>query len=240
MTDMAFCVKITTFIIGGAFFFCWPIASKYPKYRYLVSPLKWAFWDIPTDDIDASTVAEWSFQYLRRHAQTTREHLIEENVDRIQQEENDCGRLPSFVIPDISADENISYQDDDWHSVGSTTSVLDSMDIVAYRAYSQGVIGRLIVFTGGMRFVQSIKRTEAWRVSYLELAEMRKKEGFSLSKMPGVPSQSLEFKFIDGSKLAVEGMKDRDSAFNTIIGFSGMQWQSLQAKTIEEGNDDGT
>lgn len=232
LTDMAFCVKITTFVIGGAFFCCWPIACKYPKYRYLVSPLKWAFWDIPTD-------AEWSFQYLRRHAQTTREQLIENKVDRIHQEESDCGSLASCITPEITVNEDISYGEDDLHSVYSTARVLDGMDIVAYRAYSQGAVGRLIVYTGGIRFVQSIKRREIWRVSYLELAEMRKKEGPSLLKIPGVPSQSLEFKFINGSKIAVEGMKDRDSAFNTIIGFSGLQWQSLQAKTIKEGGDDG-
>jgi len=46
---MAFCVKITGFVAGGSFFLCWPIASRYPKYRYLVSPFKWVLWDIPTD-----------------------------------------------------------------------------------------------------------------------------------------------------------------------------------------------
>lgn len=49
LTDMAFCMKVGTFIAGGAFFLCWPIASRYPKYRYLVSPFKWVLWDIPTD-----------------------------------------------------------------------------------------------------------------------------------------------------------------------------------------------
>jgi len=47
--DMAFCVKITGFVAGGSFFLCWPISSRYPKYRYLVSPFKWVLWDIPTD-----------------------------------------------------------------------------------------------------------------------------------------------------------------------------------------------
>ena len=42
-------MKIVWFVVGGAFFFCWPIASRYPKYRYLVSPIKWVLWDIPTD-----------------------------------------------------------------------------------------------------------------------------------------------------------------------------------------------
>lgn len=58
LTDMVYCMKIVWFVAGGTFFVCFPIASRYPRYRYLVSPLKWTFWEVPTD-------AEWSFQYLR-------------------------------------------------------------------------------------------------------------------------------------------------------------------------------
>ena len=47
--DMGFCMKIFWFVCGGAFFLCWPISSMYPKYRYLVSPIKWILWGIPTD-----------------------------------------------------------------------------------------------------------------------------------------------------------------------------------------------
>lgn len=57
-TDMEYCMNIVWFVAGGTFFVCFPIASLYPRYRYLVSPIKWVFWDIPTQ-------AEWSFQYLQ-------------------------------------------------------------------------------------------------------------------------------------------------------------------------------
>ncbi|KAL8722824.1 MAG: hypothetical protein Q9225_000773 [Loekoesia sp. 1 TL-2023] len=209
------------------------ILEVFAKYRYLVSPFKWALWDIPTD-------AEWSFQYLRRNAQITREQLVKQRVDQIYQEKNDGDRAPRYqgimrMIPDVTAEEDDSDKDDDWHSASSTTSVLEGTDIIAYRAYSQGLVGRLIIYSDGVRFVRSVKRKELWRRSFLELAEMRKKEGSLVSRLPGVSSQSLELNFIDGSKLALEGMKDRDSAFNTVIGFSGLQWQSLPAKTIEDG-----
>jgi len=46
--DMAFCVKFVWFIAGGGFFFTYPIATRYPKYRVLVSHWRWMFWDIPT------------------------------------------------------------------------------------------------------------------------------------------------------------------------------------------------
>ncbi|KAI9857041.1 MAG: hypothetical protein M1813_008647 [Trichoglossum hirsutum] len=48
IADMEFCMKLFWFIIGGSFFACWPISSRYPRYRYLVSPIKWVLWDIPT------------------------------------------------------------------------------------------------------------------------------------------------------------------------------------------------
>ncbi|KEF54820.1 uncharacterized protein A1O9_09262 [Exophiala aquamarina CBS 119918] len=46
--DMAFCVKFVWFIAGVGFFFTYPIATRYPKYRLLVSPWRWMFWAIPT------------------------------------------------------------------------------------------------------------------------------------------------------------------------------------------------
>ncbi|KAL8697586.1 MAG: hypothetical protein Q9224_002241 [Gallowayella concinna] len=224
LTDMVFCMKIASFIIGGCFFLCWPIASRYPKYRYLVSPFKWVLWDIPTN-------AEWSFQYLRRNAQTTREKLIERAVDYIDAGEKD-GRPLSRQTPNITVNGIESGEDEDWHSASSSTSILNRSDVVSYRAFSQGVIGRLIVYSAGVRFVRSVKRKEVWRHSFLELAEMRKQDGSAVSKLPRVSSQSLELKFIDSSKIVVEGMRERDAAFSSIIGLSGLQWQSLQAKTI--------
>lgn len=242
LTDMAFCMKITTFIAGGAFFLCWPVASRYPKYRYLVSPFKWALWDIPTDGklrwhytprvADFWVVAEWSFQYLRRKAQMTRERLLERKVDRnFHHDQRAAYKGFLQTIPNIAIDDGGSDDDEDWHSVRSSTSVLGKTDIMAYRAWSQGAIGRLVIYAGGVRFVRSLKRKESWRYSFLDLAEMRKQEASLLSRLPTVSSHSLELKLIDGSVFTIEGLKDRDSAFNSIIGFSGLQWQALQTKS---------
>ncbi|KAL8769398.1 MAG: hypothetical protein Q9209_004626 [Squamulea sp. 1 TL-2023] len=230
LTDMAFCMKIASFIIGGTFFFCWPIASRYPKYRYLVSPLKWVLWDIPTD-------AEWSFQYLRRNAQKTREKLIERVADRVYRfgkgdSRASCCYVLSQEVPNINVDSVGPDEDEDWHSTNSSTGILDGFDIVSYRAFLQGVVGRLFIYSGGIRFVRSFKRKELWRRSFLELVEMRKQDGSALSKIPAVSSQSLELKFIDNSRVSLEGMQERDAAFSSIIGLSALQWQSLQAKTI--------
>ena len=67
------------------------------------------------------------------------------------------------------------------------------------------------------------------RVLFIQLAEMRKVEGNRLSKMVSSADQ-LEIKNMHGRKYCIEGMKERDEAFNTIIAFSGLQWQSLQIR----------
>lgn len=42
-------IKITQFNAGVIFFGLFPIATRYPQYRLLASPLKWLLWRIPTD-----------------------------------------------------------------------------------------------------------------------------------------------------------------------------------------------
>ncbi|KAL8836911.1 MAG: hypothetical protein Q9176_006041 [Flavoplaca citrina] len=229
LTDMEYCMKIASFVLGGAFFFCWPISSLHPRYRYLVSPFKWVLWQIPTD-------AERAFMHLRRNAQITRESLIERATNC--QSELDNMRASALrhvpqVGPNISVDatESDEDEDEDWQSVESSTSILDGSDFVSYRAFSEGVIGRLVVYSGGIRFVSSLKSKEIWRRSFLELVEMRKKDGFAASKLPMVSSQSLELKFIDNSKIVLDGMRERNSAFSSILGMSSLQWQNLQPET---------
>lgn len=72
--DMEVCVRTALFLIGICFFGSFPIASRYPKYRFLVSPLKWAFWNVPTN-------AEWAFAELRLAAQNKREDVIFHKID---------------------------------------------------------------------------------------------------------------------------------------------------------------
>ena len=38
VADMAFCMKIVSFIVGSSFFFIYPIATRFPQYRRLLSP----------------------------------------------------------------------------------------------------------------------------------------------------------------------------------------------------------
>ena len=252
-TDMGFSMKVFWFIVGGAFFLCWPISSHFPKYRYLVSPFKWVLWDIPTHGkllrsgpasaTDHIQSAEWSFQYLRRQAQITRERLIGDRIEEGHFRELANPALDRYTgrmtktVPKIRVEnpeseiEDTDDDDEGWYSANSTTSVLETSDIRAFRAHCSGSTGRFIIFSKGVRFVRSFPppKKELWRYDFLELAEMRKIEGSTFSKLVSSPDQ-LEIKLTDGTKVQIEGMKERDEAFNTVIGFSSLQWQSLQIK----------
>ena len=129
-----------------------------------------------------------------------------------------------------------SDTDDDWHSVSSSTSILSQADILSFHAQWQGVIGKLIIYSSGIRFVRSLPHKELWRISYLDLKEIHKLQGSKLSKVALLHSLStdqLVFNSIDGTSSVVEVPKDRNAAFNSIIGFSGLQWQVLQGKSGE-------
>ena len=238
--DMAFCVKITGFIAGGSFFFCWPIASHYPKYRYLVSPFKWVLWDIPTD-------AELAFQYLRRRAQTSRELIIKKMTNEVHCPQNAspkdgvfAGQTTAMLRTILGVDETDeahtanadSGDDESWHSADSSSS-LEGTDILSFRARWGIITGRLVLYANGVRFVRSLKRKELWKRSFLEMAEMRKLEISTASRVTLKTPSRLELTFTDGDSMILGAMNDRDAAFNSIIGFSALQWQvSYPSKSL--------
>ena len=49
LVPLSVMVKAGQFFAGIVFFGLFPIASRYPQYRLLASPMKWLFWKIPTD-----------------------------------------------------------------------------------------------------------------------------------------------------------------------------------------------
>ena len=233
LTDTAYCMKIFWFIVGGLFFLSWPISSHYPKYRYLASPFKWVLWDIPTH-------AEWSFQYLRRQAQAAREKMIGQKVEKKYASElairvHNAARTPAWM-PDIMVDgvdsaASSSDEVEDWHSVQSVSSILSEADVIAFRAQWQGHRGRLIIYSSGVRFVQSFPKKELWDLPFIKITEMRKSCGSRAPKIK-IPklltADQLTLEAMDGSVFFLELVHDRDEAFNCIIGFSNLQWQSLQ------------
>ncbi|KAI9760674.1 MAG: hypothetical protein M4579_001538 [Chaenotheca gracillima] len=242
VADMEFCMKIVWFIVGGSFFLCWPIASLYPKHRYLVSPIKWVLWGIPT-------YAEWSFEYLRKNAQISREKMIGEKVEEHVEHDTANPGLTAYagtlhaphivtsnsdgVDGDIqlqaSSDSSLdSESSGDYFSIESSHSILDETDLMSFRGEWNGRPGRLIVYSSGVRFVSRIPtKKECWRRGFMELREMRKRVGHAVPKALDL-DQQIVLEFTDGEVVQIKALRNRDEAFNTVIGFSGLQWQCLQ------------
>jgi hypothetical protein len=49
LADMDYCMKVFWFLVINTFFLGFPVSSRQPQYRFLVSPARWMFWDIPSD-----------------------------------------------------------------------------------------------------------------------------------------------------------------------------------------------
>ena len=57
VTPVWLLLKMMSLFSGLTFFALFPIASIYPDYRLLVSPVKWLFWDIPNHGKSSTAVA---------------------------------------------------------------------------------------------------------------------------------------------------------------------------------------
>ncbi|MCJ1382052.1 hypothetical protein MMC17_005164 [Xylographa soralifera] len=201
-TDMVFCLKIFWFLAGGAFFLTFPIASYYPKYRLLVSPFKWVFWDVPTN-------AEWSFAYLRRQAQVVREKMISRQVEEDLLQEDLHPPLPAYsghlAFP-TTATTTISTSDSDsdsdygthsssssstsslasFHSTTPTPSPHPPPSILAFPATHHTHPGHLLISPSSLTFTPSPfphtlfphtnppPAASAFTLPFSHLSEMRK------------------------------------------------------------------
>lgn len=75
----------------------------------------------------------------------------------------------------------------------------------------------------------SNSRTGRRRVS--KFIRKKTKIGLGLG-LGGGDGELLELCLTDGRREVLEGMRERDAAFNSIIGFSSLQWQNLQIEKM--------
>ncbi|TVY81863.1 hypothetical protein LSUE1_G007993 [Lachnellula suecica] len=214
--DAKLALKLFWFIVGLVFFICWPISSRYPRYRLLVSPLKWALWDVPTH-------AEWCFQYLQKRSAIAREAILSKPSD-------------DAYVRTGSAD--LDSDTDSFHSAQSI-QLDEERDILSFGCTHLNVPGRFIISTTALRFVSSIPLPyESFHEPFSSLLEMSKRRTHSSVLSPiakvttGMDKLELCFRILDtgsGKRAVVlENMGERDKAFNAVVGFSGLRWRHLQ------------
>ncbi|ESZ90497.1 hypothetical protein SBOR_9127 [Sclerotinia borealis F-4128] len=245
-TSIQFTMRMLWFGVGLVFFGCWPISSLYPRYRLLVSPLKWAFWDIPT-------YPEWALQYLQDRGSSA---LREINS---QLSKNFNGRIGSAEVVVATAEHDTDSPRIEKHvqtvTVSSENMHEGHKDILSFGCTYHNIPGHLIVSTDTIRFeaaAPNILPRESFHKPYSELIEMSKEQTdsvllaslASLAKVTtGKDKLELRFRGEEGLYLhdarqnghmvvLLENMRQRDKAFNSIIAFSsGVRWQCLQKAT---------
>lgn len=180
---------------------------------------------------------------MRQKAQICREKIIEGIVEQEYSDEI-AGRqrrnatqntAASDHEPDDTQDEetsNSSYQSGNSDSSSSPSKSLLSNNFLSFRALSHGHPGHLTIHPTGLFFAETLNPARRrWQYTFLDLAEMKKPDaGSRVSKFIRKKTRlgELELWFTDGSREVLEGMRERDGAFNAIVGFSGLQWQNLQ------------
>jgi hypothetical protein len=248
-------MKVFWLIVGLIFFICWPISSLYPKYRLLVSPIKWGFWNVPTH-------GEWSFKYLQEHSVNVIRKIEEKKNESPLVNAKVSTSQPADASPQIlinnDDDNGIDEEDDDCDSMASFDSAQSFMDasvseILHFRCVYQRRPGRLILTPTGFHWRSSLMRNtdrpSKFYHAYHDIVEMSKKHASANVLSPIIKftttMDQLELrvrvhgKYTDqqGSSddratktILLENMTNRDKAFNTILGFSGLQWQNLEAR----------
>jgi hypothetical protein len=233
--DAEFNMKVVWLIVGMSFFICWPIGSLYPRYRLLVSPFKWALWDVPTH-------AEWCFQYLQKRSAAARKAILDKPSDD--------------TLVSTDADSEAVDNDSNSESFHSAESVLldEEKDILSFGCTYLHVPGRFIISTTALRFVSSVPLPyRPFHEPFSSLVEMSKRQTRStiLSPLAKITTgmDKLELWFTDeqgsvgmhgmGEKsnarmVVLENMRDRDKAFNAVVGFSGCKFQCLQKESTKK------
>ncbi|KAH0547796.1 hypothetical protein FGG08_000053 [Glutinoglossum americanum] len=235
--DMEFCMKIIWFIIGGTFFICGP----YGIYRLTVRHSKFSGYFIIKL---TPSLAEWTFQYLRRESQSSRETPIQEKIERIHHdEETPMKRQNGSPVhhhhhhhrhspPEpLSTDEN---EAEDWQSADSAAhNTLNDQTILSCKCECSGTSGRLAISSSSIHFARSRPpKDELWRRSFSDLVAMSKT---SQPAAIGIHrhhhhhhhndhKRALDLEFADGEVVRLGGFRERDRAFNCIVGVSGLRW----------------
>ncbi|KUJ18508.1 uncharacterized protein LY89DRAFT_582089 [Mollisia scopiformis] len=231
LTDSRFALRLFWFFIGLTFFICWPISSLYPRYRFLVSPLKWALWEVPNH-------SEWCFRFLQDRAAVVRQAILRHEAGDIHDEQLSC-------VPGTGSDA-------DSFATCRSISLDEQRDILSFGCTYCHMPGQFIISTHGIRFATSLAKSlphESFDKPFADLVEMSKRQTRSsvLSPLAKVTTgmDKLELRFRgkgggagmhgmgeqeDAEIVLLENMRRRDKAFNAVVAFSGVRWQHLQQR----------
>lgn len=131
-------VRAATAGMGLLFFIAFPIASRYPRFRTLVSPVRLLFWNIPDD-------VEWAIRTLKRdsHGQQTKQQNKEVygTLERVATMEDENGRkhpLRQPLCEPPSRDSTHTY-DFECHLNGAPGRLKVELTQIHFQAYNLNI-----------------------------------------------------------------------------------------------------
>lgn len=204
MTPLWLLVKTGQFGAGLMFFGAFPITSRMPQYRIVLSPLTWLFWKIPTDGESIAPISKSDYIAL-----LIRSLGAEWAIARLQVEARHSKEAMSQRGP-----ERYPYDTEVPHRAGEE-SAESAIDIGKYHCTSGNHYGALCISSQGVRYVTAVRSTMLWELRYDEMKTMQKQGSTS----------GLAFQLMDDREVEVKGLKIRDEVFTQIIGYSGLAWQ---------------
>jgi hypothetical protein len=219
VADMAFCVKIVWFIVGSSFFLTYPIATRFPQYRRLLSAWRWFVWDIPTD-------AEWSIRKLQEKA-LVRQCDIPSMHERRGKKRHDGDSPSDYSTPESSP---------------TRLPARIARESWRFRVYQGAKSGSLVITRKGLTFKLG---PTPWRIPFVRLVEMRKTQTAKKMKVRALKPnlEAIEFCYLDDADLEqceVLSMAEeiRHEVFSLVLGLSGLRWRALQIVRHNKAGDE--
>ncbi|KAL8682480.1 MAG: hypothetical protein Q9186_001427 [Xanthomendoza sp. 1 TL-2023] len=193
-------IKVAQFNFGVLFFGLFPLATRYPQYRLLASPMKWLFWRVPTD-------AEWAIARLQLEASHRTAAMqkagLESNDDHhIEEEkEDDCSK-------------EVEERDPTGTEGGEKKDIYIA-NLGKYHCTSRSHHGDLCINSIGVKYVSAIRKNLLWELRFDETRLIQKVGA----------GEGLLFVHSEGEEFRVSGLKMRNEVFTQILGYSGLKWQ---------------
>ncbi|EPS40249.1 hypothetical protein H072_5951 [Dactylellina haptotyla CBS 200.50] len=238
-TDTEYCWRIITFIFGLLFFVSAPVASRWPRYRWVVSPFKWVFWGIPThrdlaysefqhEAVDAIKDPSQLKKSARRRARRRKVANYEGPAMIIEDdEEEDEGYVTNS--PDIDEDEEDDPEELISPVIPHHPDSLKGKPYIGeiycgFRCIYRETPGKLFISNHGLLLETEIQKKIMTELVWRDIRSIHKKEGLNIGKIGKV--HALEVVLIAGDVVVFDALARRDKAFNRIIGFSSLRWQA--------------
>jgi len=202
-------VRLATLMGGLTFFALFPIASQFPEYRLLVSPVKWMFWNIPTH-------AEWAIISLqaegKSHSDQTASPQSSTKSETITPDHMGYRGTPSTAHEAHLSPHVVNSE--------SETKIYGSYDC----SYDHKP-GKLILNSRGVKFVSSIGHKQEFTLKYENIEKLEKVVRIVSKGLGKNSGEDLKIVGPSESEFLLKNMKDRDQAFSQIVGFSSVRWQ---------------